>query len=140
MSADDLVEQFLVMEPAITKDVMRDLEEHSQTAGATHGINRRIMLGILTRSGEELAEGVLAEPSAMLEAYQCSAGTVAYYSDIGHMLAAAQHRLMVALCGVDTDAPDAKFTQEQFDKAIDEAESAKAWGKSHEDEGADATQ
>ena len=65
---------------------MWDIEKHSQNAGTTHGINRRIMLGILTRSGEQLIEGVLAEPEAMLQAYECSAGTVAYYSDIGHML------------------------------------------------------
>lgn len=35
--------------------------------------------------------------------------------DIGH------HRLMVGLCGVDLESPDAPFTQQQFLDAIKEA-------------------
>ena len=35
--------------------------------------------------------------------------------DIGH------HRLMLGLCGVDTDAPDAPFSKKEFFNAMDEA-------------------
>ena len=134
MSAEpDLVDEFLAMVPALTIGAFRDIEKLSRQAGTLHGINRRIMLAMLTRSGEQLIEGVLAEPEAMLATYECSAGTVAYYSDIGHMLDAAQNRLMVALCGIDTDAPDAPFTQERLDKATDETERIKVWGKSKEE-------
>ena len=133
MSADSLVEQFEVMKPAITVNVMWQLEKLYEEAGTTEMVNRRLMLMMLTKSGEELIEVALAEPAAMFDLYECSVGTVAYYSDLGHMLDAAQDRLMIALCGIDTSGPDAPFTIEQFDKAIDDARSAKAWGKSEEE-------
>ena len=46
---------------------------------------------------------------------------------------------MVALCGVDTGAPDTPFTKDRLDEAIDDAENAKVWGKSQDGDGDDPT-
>ena len=131
---DEIAEQFDAIEPAFDNDTMYTIEKHCQEAGKKHGINRLILLAILTRTGEQLFEGALAAGEALIEAYECATGTVAHYRDMGKMLEAAHMRMMMALCAIDTDAPDAPFTQERFSAAIAAARAAR--DGDDEDEGA----
>ncbi len=107
---------FVNLKPMLTDSAMLDLEKHCQRT--KHGISRRMLLGILTKTGEELIEAALAAPEAMLGVYEDSAATVAHYRDMGKFMEAAHTRMMLALCAVDTDVPDAPFTKERFSAAI----------------------
>jgi len=57
----------------------------------------------------------------LTDAFQCSASTIAHYKRLLHLLEKAHARLMIGLCVVDTEAPDAPFTKKEFHDAIDEA-------------------
>ena len=62
--ADCTVKTIVNLQPVLTNSEMRKVEKHCR--GTQHGISRRMLLGILTKTGEELIEAALAAPEAMV--------------------------------------------------------------------------
>ena len=103
----------------LTHEFMETIEEICQESN--HGVNRRVLLALLTSDSEKLFKSCKEEPEAMFAAFECSASTVAMYKRLAALMNTAHMRLMVALCGVDSEAPDAPFSKEEFHAAIHEA-------------------
>ena len=105
--------------PLIDHDLMYKIENDCQAR--SFGQHRRALLGALTMDSEKLFEACESGPEAFFEVFQCSATTLGNLKRLVHMLDIAHHRLMMGLCSVDTDSPDAPFSKHEFSNAINEA-------------------
>ncbi len=113
---------------AITKQQIKDVESEFQNPA--YGVNRRALLGILTLDSEKMFAMCEEDPECWFDAFRCTATSLGKMKALVEMLSKAHNRLMVALCGIDTDAPDAPFTKEQFLEAINDAKAEDANGVS----------
>ncbi len=104
---------------AFDKDRLYEIEDCCQEHSM--GLHRRMLLTMLTMDSERLYEVCEEEPETYFELFEKSATSVRQYRQLQELLDAAHNRLMIALCGVDTEAVDAPFTKKEFHDAIHEA-------------------
>ena len=114
----DEIEQYreAASEPALTKDQMYNIEKRYQE---DTGVDRRILLGVLTRSGKELAASAVEDPETVFEMFECGVDYIEHQRDFLKMLDAAGYRLMIALSALDESAKDAPFGEEQYGSLVD---------------------
>ena len=106
--------------PAYMDDkTMYEIEESCQDH--CHGVSRRCLLAVLTMDSEKLLEACETGAEAFFECFRCSAGTLGHYKRLVRLLDVGHNRLMIGLCTVDTEAPDAPFSKKEFFDAIHEA-------------------
>ena len=110
--------------PGIDRDVIPMIE--AKFEDHNNGVNRRILLALLTMNSEKLFKACEDDPEAMFEAFKCSASTIGTYQRVLSLMDSAHARLMVALCGLDYEAPGAPFSEEDLDTAIEEAKAEDA--------------
>ena len=103
----------------IDDDLLQEIESDCQNQ--THGVNRRILLATMTMNSEKLFEACEKSPEAFFDGFRCSASTLSMYKRLVKLLDVGHNRLMLGLCAVDTDAPDAPFSKKEFFDAIAEA-------------------
>ncbi len=119
---DDNVDhsQSLLDWPAyLERDLMEEIESDCQNH--SHGVNRRCLLAILTMDSEKVFEACEESPEAFFDAFRSSASTLSMYKRLVKIMNVGHNRLMLGLCAVDTDAPDAPFSKKEFFDAIDQA-------------------
>ena len=116
---DEELKEITEWPAGLTHEVMENIESKCQEPA--HGVNRRILLATLTMDSEKLFKACKDEPETMFEALKCSASTIAMYKRLLNLMDTAHTRLMVALCDIDSEAPDAPFSQEEFLAVIQEA-------------------
>ncbi len=119
MTEDEFADKVSKFSPLINDETMFTIEKSCQDQN--DGINRRILLSVLTMDGEKLTEACETEAEAFFEAFRCSADTLGKYKRLVRLLDKGHHRLMVGLCSVDWDSPDAPFTESEFFDAITKA-------------------
>ncbi len=112
-------EELTQWQPYIDDDLMREIESDCQNNA--HGINRRILLATMTMDGEKLFEACEKEPDAFFDGFKYSASTLGMYKRLVRLLDVGHNRLMLGLCGVDINQPDAPFSKQEFFDAIHEA-------------------
>ena len=105
---------------AINKQQVENIESDMQNPA--HGVHRRVLLMILSMHSEKLFEACEENPEVWFDAFQCAASTIGKLQSLVKMLSASHNRLMIGLSHVDTDAPDAPFSKQEFFDAIHEAE------------------
>ncbi len=116
----DVVEEQIPDFPALLEhEALYEIEDNCQSS--THGQHRRFLLAILTMSSDKLYEACVESPATYFEIFEITATTVYNIQDLARMVKAAHFRLMIGLCGVDTEAENAPFTKKDFMTAIDEA-------------------
>ena len=86
-----------------------------------HGVNRRVLLAVLTMDSDKVFKACEEAPEAFFDGFRASASTLGNLKRLVRLLDIGHHRLMVGLCGVDTDAPDAPFSKQEFFDAIQDA-------------------
>ena len=104
----------------IDHDTLYEIESDFQDS--VHDVNRRVLLTMLTMDSEKMFEACEKEPEAFFDGFRCSASTLGKLKRLVKMMDIGHHRLMLALCGVDFNQPDAPFTKTEFFDAIHEAE------------------
>lgn len=119
MSEEQFAEEISRWPAYIDKDTMSEIEENCQDH--SHGVNRRVLLAVLTMNSEKLIEACEKGPEALFAGFRCSASTLGHYKRLVRLLDVGHNRLMIGLCGVDWDAPDAPFSEKEFFDAIHEA-------------------
>ena len=119
MSEEQFVEALSQCPAYLDDKTMHEIEEHCQKH--SHGVNRRMLLAVLTMDSEKLFEACETEAEAFFESFKCSAGTLGHYKRLVRLLDVGHNRLMIGLCTVDTDEPDAPFSNKEFFDAIHEA-------------------
>lgn len=103
----------------IDHDLVCEIEEDCQSP--SHGINRRTLLATMTMDSEKLFKACEESPDAFFDGFRCSASTLSMYKRLVKIMTVGHNRLMIGLCAVDTDAPDAPFSKKEFFDAIAEA-------------------
>ena len=116
---NELAEKAMNFEPIFDKDTLYRIEECCQLSAV--GQHRRMLLGVLTMDSDSVFEFCENEPEAAFEVFKKSAPMVSEQKELADLLGKAHARLMVGLCGVDSDLSDAPFTQEEFSFAVDES-------------------
>ena len=119
MTEDEFAEYMTEWPVYFDKKLMYSIENGCQEHA--HGVNRRILLAILTMDSEKVFQACEEAPDVWIDAFKCSASTLGHYKRMVKILDVAHHRLMMGLCGVDFNAPDAPFSKKEFCGAIDEA-------------------
>ena len=110
--ADYQAEEELAKLPAaLTLDQVEQIDKKWQEE---QGINRRVLLTLLTHDGEGLAKAALDEPAAIFDAFECGVNYLNRLKDLVELMQASSMRLMIGLCAVDWRAEDSPFTQEQY--------------------------
>ena len=106
--------------PAYMDDkLMYEIESDCQNNA--HGVNRRVLLAVLTMDSEKLFEACEKSPEAFFDGFRSSAGTLGNLKRLVRLLDVGHNRLMIGLCGVDFNQPDAPFSKQEFFDAIHEA-------------------
>ena len=103
----------------IDHDLMYEIESDCQDR--THGVNRRVLLATLTMDGEKMFKACEKEPEAFFDGFRASASTLGMLKRLVKLMDIGHNRLMLALCGVDFNQPDAPFSKQEFFDAIGEA-------------------
>ena len=103
----------------LNHEVMHEIESDFQDN--SHGVNRRILLAILTMDSEKVFDACEKEPEAFFDGFRCSASSLGALKRLVRLLDFAHNRLMLGLCTVDIEAPTAPFSKKEFFDAIDEA-------------------
>ena len=119
MSEEQFAEEISRWPAYLDDKTMYEIEESCQDH--CHGVNRRCLLGVLTMDSESVFDACEKEPEAFFEDFRCSASTLGHYKRLVRLLDVGHHCLMVGLCAVDTDTPDAPFSKKEFFDAIHEA-------------------
>ncbi len=113
--------QELIAWPAyIDHDLMYEIESDCQER--THGVNRRVLLATLTMDGEKMFKACEKNPEAWFDGFRASASTLGMLKRLVKLMDVGHHRLMVGLCSVDFNQPDAPFSKQEFFDAIHKAE------------------
>ena len=120
MSEDQFIEEISRWPALLDKATMRKFESNCQDH--SHGVHRRILLMMLTMDSEDMFEACEKEPEELFAGFRVSASTLCMYKRLVKLMDIGHHRLMVALCGIDCDAPDAPFSRKEFFHAIHVAE------------------
>ena len=97
--------------PAITKEEMYAIEKEYQE---DPGVERRILLGILTKSGQSLGEFAVEHPETVFEMFESGVSYIEHQRYFLEMLETAGYRIMIALSALDESDKDAPFSGEQF--------------------------
>ena len=116
---NDELDELMEWPAYIDKDLMYTIENDCQDH--SHGVNRRLLLSVLTMDGKKVFEACENEPEAFFEGFRCSASTLGNLKRLVRLLDIAHNRLMLGLCGVDFNAADAPFSKQEFDEAIQDA-------------------
>ena len=103
----------------IEQDLMEEIELDCQDS--SHGVNRRCLLAILTMDSDRVFKACEESPDAFFDAFRCSASTLSMYKRLVKIMNVGHNRLLMGLCAVDTDAPDAPFSKKEFFDAIAKA-------------------
>lgn len=116
---DETIHEITTWPAAFGDRTMKEIESKCQER--SHGIHRRILLGVLTKDSEELEKASEEDPESFFEALKCSASTIAMYKRLVRLLESAHWRLAIVLAAVDMDAPDAPFSQRDYMHAMEVA-------------------
>ncbi|ATI03226.1 MAG: hypothetical protein ACPHPA_04245 [Cycloclasticus pugetii] len=100
----------LPFQAAFDKDKMRSLENNMQSNAQDDAVNRRIALGVLTRSSDELISSMDSDKDkeAFVTMVECIGGTIEAEKGKLELLEAARARLFLVLEAVldaDTHEP-----------------------------------
>ena len=103
----------------IDRETVYEIESDCQDRA--HGVNRRVLLAMLTMDSEKMFEACEKAPEAFFDGFRASASTLGMFKRLVKLMDIGHNRLMLGLCGVDFNQPDAPFSKQEFFDAIHEA-------------------
>ncbi len=111
-------EELTPWQPYIDDDLMYEIESDCQNH--SHGVNRRILIATMTMDSEKLFEVCEKKPDAFFDGFRYSASTLGMYKRLVRLFDVGHNCLMLGLCGVYFNQPDAPFSKQEFFDAIHE--------------------